>query len=304
MYVYADILVALNWMMNTAILIGTSKIAGITPRPVRIAISAGAGALASLLMLLPQGVFLNSPWVKVMLSLVMLCIAFYPLPTHRWPVTLAVFYLTSFTLGGLVLALLYFFDASSYLTNGVFHMQHASWFTFLSAALILCGIGHWTWGRLSKRLWQPKLIIPVRIYLAGRNVQIAALIDSGNCLKEPISHAPVVIAEYAALKPLLSPEVCALLDKTAEESWLELLHTFPPDWLSRLHIIPYSSLGRKGGLIIGFRPDYLVLEQPNGPKQCTPVIIGLSKRKLADDYRALLHPELVHGESKRKKEAS
>lgn len=305
MYVYADILVALNWIMNVVILLGTSKITGVTPRFSRICVSAGLGSLLALMMLFPYGAFMRWPGVKIFISFMMVAIAFYPLPYRRWPVILATFYLTSFMSGGLVLAMLYFMDASTYLTNGVFTMQHASWVTVVSAAVILCFLGHWTWGRLAGRRWQPKFIMPIRIYLAEKNVQILALIDSGNCLKDPISHMPVVVVEYTSLKPILPPVVCTLLDKTAEEAWLELLQDFPHDWVSRLHIVPYSSLGHKGGLIIGFRPDYLTIEEKAGETaQCAAVIIGICKRKFAGEYSALLHPELVHNAIICNKEAS
>lgn len=297
MYVYADILLALNWIMNVAILLGTCKIAGATPRLVRVCVSAGLGALLALVMLLPDGAFMRWPGAKILISFMMVAIAFYPLPCRRWPVVLAVFYLTSFTLGGLVLAMLYFMDASTYLTNGVFTMRHASWVTILSAAVILCLLGHWTWGRLARRRWQPKFIMPIRIYLAGKDVRILALMDSGNCLKDPISHLPVVVAEYASIRPILPPDVSVLFDKTEEEAWLDLLHDLPHEWVSRLHIVPYSSLGNKGGLIIGFRPDYLTMEEKGGELiHCTAVIIGICNRKLASqcEYSALLHPELVH----------
>lgn len=306
MYVYADVLVALNWMMNAAILLGTSKITGLTPRLVRVSVSAGLGALMPLVMLFPYGTFMRWPQVKILVSFIMVAIAFSPLPWRRWPVILSVFYLTSFMLGGLVLSMLYFMDASTYLTNGVFTMQHASWVTFLSAAAILFCLGHWTWGRLASRLWQPKFIMPIRIYLTGKNIQMMALMDSGNCLKDPISHMPVVIAEYTALKTILPPDVCALFDKTAEEDWLGLLPYLPHDWVARMHIVPYSSLGRKGGLIVGFRPDCMVIEDNGATVQCTAAIIGMCNRKLAGqgEYCALLHPELVHGVDNCNKEAS
>lgn len=306
MYVYADTLVAINWIMNTVILLGTGKIAGITLRLGKVLISAALGALMPLFMLFPDGAFMRWPWIKILVSFLMVAIVFYPVPWRRWPFIMAIFYLASFLLGGLVLAMLYFADAATYLTNGVFTMLPASWGTLVSAAAVFCWLGYWTWGRLANRRWQPKFIMPIRIYLAGKNVQIPALMDSGNCLKDPISQLPVVVAEYAALRPIIPPAVCDLLDKTKEEGWLELLQDLPYDWVSRLHIVPYSSLGIKGGLLIGFRPDCLVIEENQEIIKSTAVIIGICNGKLGSqgDYKALLHPELAHGAINCNKEAS
>lgn len=306
MYVYADVLMALNWIMNIVILLGACKITGIAPRMVRLSISAGIGALIALGMLWPYGAFLRLAWVKILVSCLMAAVAFYPLPWRRWPVVLSVFYLMSFTLGGLVLAMLYFADTSTYLTDGVFTVHHASWAVFLSAAVILACLGHWTWGRLAARRWQPKFVMPINIFLSGKSVRILALMDSGNALKDPISHMPVVVVEYACLRPLLPPEVCALFDITAEEAWLDSLQDLPHEWVSRLHILPYSSLGRKGGLIIGFRPDCLTIEEKGNILQCPAAIIGIHAGKFAGngEYGALLHPALVHGAVICNKEAS
>jgi stage II sporulation protein GA (sporulation sigma-E factor processing peptidase) len=295
-YVYADILIVLNLLMNTVIFWGTGLIVGIRPRWGRILGGAFVGALVSVIMLLPIGSFLRWSTIKVLVSILMVGIVFYPIAWRRLPFILAVFYLMSFMLGGTALALLYFMDASTYLTNGIFIMQHASWITVISAVVLMGCIGYWAWGRLSTRLWQKQYYIPVRIWFSGRSEQVLALMDSGNCLRDPISRTPVMVVEYARIKSLLPAEVCRVLNTTAEDNWLDVVSEMPDEWVARLHIIPFSSIGKKRGLLIGFRPDYVEVEENGATKQNAAVIVGICNRNLSrqGEYHALLHPELVH----------
>jgi stage II sporulation protein GA (sporulation sigma-E factor processing peptidase) len=294
-YVYADILIAINLFMNAVILWGTCLVTGVQVRWLRVMAGALLGAIVSVFMLLPIGAFLRLPISKLLLSFMMLGVVFYPLAWRRWTLVCAVFYLASFVIGGTALALLYFFDASTILTNGVFSLLHASWLTVLSAGVVIAVVGRWVWGRLAVRLWQGSYFLPVSVVVNDRVEQITALLDSGNSLRDPISRMPVMIADYSSVKSLLPEEFRHRLDQTAEGEWINLLQFLPDDWVARFHLVPYSSVGRRNGLLLGFRPDYVEVESNGRKQQNKGVIIGLSRKNISSrgDYHALLHPELV-----------
>lgn len=306
MYVYADILVLLNLFMNAVIFLGTARIVGVSLRWGRIIGGSLLGAMITIVMLMPYGAFLRWPLCKVLVSLVMVSMVFYPMPRRRWLLIFSVFYLMSFVLGGTVLAMLYFMDASSYMTNGVFSLHHATWVTIVAGAVIILIWGQWVWGRLSIRLWQQKYIVSIQIFMSDKHIQVPALMDSGNCLRDPISRIPVMVIEYNCVKTLLPSELSALLDDTEEEDWLSILQYLPHEIVSRIHIIPFSSVGRKQGLLLGFRPDFLELEENGEKKRVSPVIVGMCQGCLSKqgEYRALLHPELGNNVENQKKEAS
>lgn len=306
MYIYADILVLLNLFMNAVIFLATGKVAGIALNWKRIMCGSLCGALITIAMFLPVGTILRLPLVKIIVSIFLVGLVFYPIPWRRLPLVFSVFYLVSFMLGGLILAMLYFMDASSYVTNGVFTSQHASWVTLGSGAVVLLIWGHWLWGHLSTRLWQQKYVLTVKIHMSGKFIQLTALMDSGNSLRDPISRIPVAIAEYAYVKSLLPMELSTLFDKSAEEDWVDIMQHLPYEIVSRLHIIPFSSVGRNQGLLIGFKPDFLEFEENGNEKFISTVIVGMCKGRLSGqgEYHALLHPELVHGAINHKKEAS
>jgi stage II sporulation protein GA (sporulation sigma-E factor processing peptidase) len=291
--------------MNAVIFLGTARIVGVSLRWGRIIGGSLLGAMITIATLLPYGAFLRWPLVKVLISLLLVGMVFYPVPRRRWSLILLVFYLVSFVLGGIVLASLYFMDASSYLTNGVFLLQPL-WVTVIAGAVVLLIWGHWVWGRLATRLWQKKYVVSVRIFMSGKHIQVSSLMDSGNSLRDPISRIPVVVIEYTCVKPLLPVELSALLDDAEEEDWLSVLQHLPYEIVSRLHIIPFSSIGRKQGLLLGFRPDFLEIEENGEKKRVSTVIVGMCHGHLSKqgEYHALLHPELIQHDINHEKEAS
>ena len=66
-------------------------------------------------------------------------------------------------------------------------------------------------------------------------------------------------------------------------------------WLARIRLIPFSSLGRASGLLVGFRPDALVVGEGGRSVRRTDVVICVSPRPLSAEggYRALLPPEVL-----------
>ena len=66
-------------------------------------------------------------------------------------------------------------------------------------------------------------------------------------------------------------------------------------WYSRFRLIPFTSLGKENGMLIGFRPDYIEVDQENEKKGTSNVIVGIYNRSLSkgEKYRALLSPELI-----------
>lgn len=83
-----------------------------------------------------------------------------------------------------------------------------------------------------------------------------ALVDTGNNLKDPLNNQPVIIVEQDALKGLLPPEIERVVAEVenGELSALQRLETLEA-WQTRIRLIPFNSIGRKNGLLVGFRPD-------------------------------------------------
>ena len=95
----------------------------------------------------------------------------------------------------------------------------------------------------------------LRLVCGDRSVELTALRDTGNRLREPLSGAPALIAEERALLPLLEPELRSRLTATAGLTAPERLMVLGPGF----RLLPYRTLG-ENGLLLAFRPERVYVD--------------------------------------------
>jgi len=123
MTIYLDIIFLENIFMNTIILFATSIILKKQINIIRILISSSIGSLYAVLTYVTTlGIFSNV-FLKVILSIVMIYIAFKPNNVKQILKPIMIFYLTSFTFGGVAFALIYFVKPQ----NILFEKRSINW---------------------------------------------------------------------------------------------------------------------------------------------------------------------------------
>lgn len=95
----------------------------------------------------------------------------------------------------------------------------------------------------------------LRLVCGDRSVELTALRDTGSRLREPLSGGPALIAEEAALLPLLEPEGRRLLAATAGLPAPERLLALGPGF----RLLPYRTL-QGSGLLLAFRPERVYVD--------------------------------------------
>lgn len=300
-YVYPDIAFAVSFLMNTLILWGTARINRLAAGWSRIAAGAAFGALYSFAAAFPRLSFLHYFWFKVPVSVVILAVTFVPLSLKRFASSLVVFYITSFSLGGMFLGILYFFQSSGlYLEfSNISRLVADYFFPGISLTVFIYILFTRYAGQiLQKRLVQNLFRVPVKVLFGESEVRVEALIDTGNQLHDPLSHKPVMVMEYSALKSLFPQEVQSAFEKGGDPDLMLVLDSLSQTtWFTRFRVIPFTSLGRENGLLIGFRPDRVEVYN-GGSLVCTRnVIVGVYHQELSPEgtYRALLHPDVLEG---------
>jgi stage II sporulation protein GA (sporulation sigma-E factor processing peptidase) len=209
-------------------------------------------------------------------------------------------YLLSFAVGGLGLALFYLTDlpyALYYLTSEPTNANAGfSW-----KLPVLCIIGSYVMIRLAVKLTEHitvkrQQVCPVRVFLGESDAVFDALIDTGHCLREPISQYPVIVAEFDYIKSFLPDPLKVLFYENQENDLGRILSGSDPEkrevFFSRIRMIPFTSIGRTNGMLIGFRPDRVALGQ--GDLEYSEIVIGIYNNRLTRDgrYQGLLGPEL------------
>lgn len=121
----------------------------------------------------------------------------------------------------------------------------------------------------------------LEIHMFQRSCRLSALMDSGNCLSDPISGAPVAIVSPNALKGLFG-EAAGLLEISDPVELLRSAAAFP-ELTGRLRLIPFSALGG-GGLLPVFKPDLLLIDGREDKDR----LVALSSRCTGPGYDGIV----------------
>lgn len=298
MEVYPDILFLENLVINYLILYVTAKFSRVQVSSLRLFIGAAVGAVYVVFIILqPDMKIYYTTLAKILLSLFIVAITFSPRKVLPFLKTLVVFYISTFIFAGAVLAFLFFNQKGGFVRNGIVYVSgYSKWFTvFLGVATVAIVINIFR-EVIQSRISKEKLLIPVKIAFDNRMIDLAALVDTGNSLKDPLTNMPVMVVEFKALEELLPAEIKSIFENSKENDLNSVTATISKSrWFSRFRLIPFSSLGKENGMLIGFKPDFIEVGEEEEKRDIKNVIVGIYNRSLSrnEQYKALLGPELV-----------
>lgn len=262
----------------------------------RLTVAAGVGAGLGVLGQFPFGAFLYGWPVKLATTAGCILLAF-GWAARTFPRLLLFTLLAGIAMAGGVLLLTpepapvgALVDLGGGLLAGYTGEPQGSALILAGCALALCGGGLLlrsavAWHRLGTGLRS------VRLTVAGVEVSLTALVDTGNCLHEPISGRPVLVAESDAVACLLPAAVAAVVGRPITPDTLARL---PTPWARRCRLVPYHAVGNPAGLMLAFGPDGLrvgeVLLRTGAEAGEPPLYVGLAPGRLdpTGAYQALL----------------
>lgn len=298
MVVYFDVVFVINLLMNLLILYFVALVLNLKRNFLRLLLGAIVGCSFLLGMLSEKFFILQSFPAKIVVSVLMILISFWPCNFKNFLKIIGFFYLISFMTGGGVLAFFYLLNLKNSVLTGTLLINSISipWWILLISSFILFLFFKFIWPLLYRILSKDTLLVPITIVLDEKPLEITALIDTGNNLFDPVSNYPVIIVEFDAVKSIFSEDLRILLNKGHEES-LEILGEYiaSSKWASRFRVIPFESIGKSKGLMVGFRPDMVTIFYDNKLKKTKKTIVGIYQRVLSPEgtYKALLNPVLI-----------
>lgn len=294
---YAEYLLIENIIINCIILYATSKITRTKTSKMRLFVASLIGSIYTLVVFFPSLQFMGKVTIKLSISILMIIISFNPEKLNQFLKQISAFYMVSFAFAGAIIGIFYILN-NSFKFKGISFKDFDELTKFLVigiliALILIRYILKFYQGKINKENFITNIIIG----LNNKEVELTALIDTGNSLKEPISKKPVIIAEYKALENIL-PNSIRDMYKTNKELDLiqigKIMEEVSDD--IKLRLIPFKSLGNDNGILIGFKPDKIKIYLESETKNLTDdIIVAIYNDKLATDevYNGLLHPELL-----------
>ncbi|UHA74118.1 sigma-E processing peptidase SpoIIGA [Paenibacillus sp. 481] len=305
--IYADLLLGFNFILDLTLLQTTAWMRGIRPIRWKMFIAAGIGTLYASILFMPTFPILYTILGKVGVSIAMLLIAFGFHNVGYMLRNVGVFYFVAFTLAGGAFGIQYLWhDASQW---ALYESARSLWKDpqlQMGAAFLVCALAASV--ALLRTVWKAKhkqeivtnCIVRLEIGIGDTKVTCSGLIDTGNQLSDPLSGAPVVVAESGLWKDLLPEEWINNLQRAQSGDvwqWIGEHHNELRIDESRLRIIPYRGVNHSSTMqwMIGIKPDYIRIEQAEHVYLCTKVIIGLDGGVLSHDgrYQVIVHPDLL-----------
>ena len=289
MTIYIDVIIIENLIMNYIILYATGLISKNKISYIRIFLASCIGAIYAITeYMLKIGVYSNII-VKTLLAIIMVVVAFCPQNVKKLCKQLVLFYLTTFTFGGVATYLIYVLKPQNIIIkNGMFVGSYVLKVIFIGAivgTIILITAFKFAKNKITKK----DMFCKVKIVLNGKELILNAMVDTGNLLKEPITGSSVVVVERTSLYDILPKEILNNTESILCGDFTNISDEIKNEYITKLKIIPFSSLGKQNGMLIGIKPEKLeVINEQTEEKN--NAIIGIYNKSLTKhgEYKALI----------------
>ncbi len=295
MTIYIDLIFFENIIMNSIIIYATSIIIKQKPKILRVLISSIIGAIYSIALYITNYKIYTSIFSKIILSIIMMYVAFKPSNLKKLFKQVLIFYLTSFVFGGVALNLIYFLKPENIsIKNGLFTGEYALKVIMLGAlvALIIVKISIKI---IKSKITTKDMYCKIKMKINEKQIETNAMIDTGNLVKEPITNTPVVIVESSLLEGIIPKEILNNLENILCGNLNNIPQEIQEEYFTRLRCIPFSSLGKENGMLVGIKIPEIIAQNEEEEKKTSNIIIGIYDKSLTKrgEYRALIGVELI-----------
>ena len=231
-------------------------------------------------------------WISVigvwMFCFIMIVLAYGRQKVCHYIYDTLVLFILSFTSGGIINFLYYGSSVRKFLKGKSVMVSMMTFlffilFNYFFLEKIICII------RKQEKLISYK--VPVTIERQGKKVKIQGYIDTGNRLYEPVSHQPVILAEFDCVKTLFTSEEIEFLTFYLEKQGeLDENSIFNP---MIFRLIPYQCAAGNTGFFICVLYDRIYIGEKNEKRGKGYMALQKEKLSFEREYEVLLHTELI-----------
>lgn len=261
---YIDAFFLLNFLMDVLLLFLMKQILRCTATHFRLFVGAAFGAGAVSLLTIMPGI---PAWIKLfagygIISICMLRISFKQMNLRQACGSALYLYGFAFLFGGIF----------QFLSN-----QFPFFSRYGMGVMGICVTGIFTYGSVSflcerRKKKKESNLLQVTVVWKDKQKRISALVDTGNCLYEPIDRRPVSILEKRTADFLFADEKPAVF-----------------------RAIPFHSVGKAHGILEGYELTALIITGEYEEIRIERPMLGLFDGQLSTDgiYEMILHPALT-----------
>lgn len=295
MTIYIDVVLIENLIMNYIILFATAIILKLKIKHIRLILASLIGAVYSILSYMSLLEIYSSIILKIILSIIIVYVAFYPPKVNQLWKDLLIFYLTSFVFGGAAFSLIYIIKPQEILMKNGLFLGIYPLKTIILGAILAFIIIITAFKIVKSKISKKDMICEIEIKLNEQEIKTKAMIDTGNLLKDPLTNTPVIVIEHTLLYDCMPKEILNNLEQILGGELEKIPEEIRNKYISKLKLIPFSSLGKQNGMLLGIKSEYVNIIQKDKTSKKENVIIGIYNKSLTKkgEYRALIGIELI-----------
>ncbi|MGL5642316.1 MAG: sigma-E processing peptidase SpoIIGA [Paraclostridium sp.] len=235
------------------------------------------GMIYSIAYLFPNLSLMFTLPMKILIILVVTKITFEYQTLKEYIRILFAFYFVNIFIAGSSFFIIYF--------TGTTHMT----ISFIILVSYISGIIlKYIYNDIKELKYMSSMKKDIRVCINKNEVELKALIDTGNLLKDPITKQEVVIISANKLYEILPKEFQQLDFKNINITTVnQIIEEIDENISYRIRLIPVKQINDEN-LVVGIKSDYVQVDGHNIPN----VILGLSNFK-EDGYSAILNPQLL-----------
>jgi len=249
---HTDLAILLNFLVNFLLLLGTNRLLGHPTSWWAAVFAAAIGGLYARMCLVPEFFFLGSMLWK-MVSIVVIAGIAYGF-TKDGIRKGGVFALLTLALDGIATGFGDDYSVSLLAGSGI--------------VVLLCTIGFRGCGRDTR-------YVPVELHYNGKILQLNALYDTGNSLRDPVTGRPVLVISADAAQQLTGLSNFQLQNPVV---------SLPLAGIPGLRLIPYKTVGQPCGMLLALRLQRVKIGQWEGSS-----LVAFAPERLSHEgkYQAL-----------------
>ncbi|WP_267880097.1 sigma-E processing peptidase SpoIIGA [Salibacterium aidingense] len=284
---YLDLLWGMNVLIHLILLTGTARLTKRSISWKRLWITAVLSSCSIFIVLTPFEGWLVHPAGKFILSVLIVWLGFGFVSLVVFLQQLFMFYVVSFLMAGIIVGM----DMMrfSFLEEPAFLKDYASMLysplPYLFVLLLLPVIWLIMQGMnaaVKHRSARRGKMAEVTVVLGEYRFKAAALMDTGNQLKDPVTRTSVIVMELQLLKPILARGEFEKWKHMISHQKIEELEKVNK-WKNRWKLVPYRTAGHDMKMMFAVKPDYIEVQEDQSTRteKLDTILLGLDPHSLS-----------------------